>query len=199
MFESILWRIVAALLIVFGLCAGGGVSRTEAAVTPRPYIGIGGLSWEYELEDLEDNFAATGGLVKLGYQLKYLAYELRAGGGGVDQLDFPPIGEVEIKLEHVASLLLKPGIPLGRGPRPPGWIYGIVGISNLKQSYTTAQGTLSESESGLTYGLGISLGVGNFRLFGEWIRYLEETDDNLTTDVDYEFSGYSFGISYLFN
>jgi opacity protein-like surface antigen len=160
----------------------------------RPYVGADALFWDFDADGLS-SFSATGLRLRGGvYFNQYFALEAHAGFGGSDSKTFSDgFGSVgiEVELDRFFSAFLRGTLPLGDRFNA----YGLLGYTDAKASLTVSDGPFSFSESdsdnGLSFGIGADMAVmNNVSLNLDYVRYLDASD--------YEFSGISFGVRYVF-
>jgi opacity protein-like surface antigen len=97
--------------------------------------------------------------------------------------------DVDLELKNAISIFVKGDIDLGEKAN----LYGLIGFTKGKLEATIDENnvSVSEDDSGLSYGFGIEGEVGSgISLSSEYIVYLSEDD--------YDYSGFNFGISKMF-
>ena len=103
----------------------------------------------------------------------------------------PGVGNinVDLELESALSVFLKADLPLS----PTANVYGLVGFTeaSIKAKAVGYPVTVSDSDSGLSYGLGIEFSLAeDIYAGGEYIMYIDESE--------YDYSGINIGITRLF-
>lgn len=107
-------------------------------------------------------------------------------GASSDTVEF--LGtDIEVDIKNALSVFVKADLPLSES----GNFYGLLGFSKGKLEATALGSTLSADDSGLSYGMGIELGLtDNLYFSGEYIMYLSEDD--------YDYNAFNLGIHKLF-
>ena len=161
--------VVAAVMMVLG------VQPSWAGESPKVenYAAVHSLNWA-----VGNNFADGSGLrVTLGHQLsEYLSLEVQAGTGGgrdVTLYTVPTPGNpsspftAEARLKQLLGGYLRVQVPLGERMK----VFGLAGYTSAKPEFEAAPGTttgsgqpldrsgFTESESGMSYGGGVEIGV----------------------------------------
>ncbi|WP_430460985.1 porin family protein [Thalassolituus sp. LLYu03] len=175
------------LFIITGMMLSS-TSMTFADENPG-YIGLGYHMGKYEESGLSD--AEPSALkIEVG---KYLNSNVAIEGQflfglGDDTVDVDGL-DVDLELKNAISIFVKGDIDLGEKAN----LYGLIGFTKGKLEATIDEYdvSVSEDDSGLSYGFGIEGEVADgVSLNGEYIIYLSEDD--------YDYSGFNFGISKRF-
>jgi len=146
-----------------------------------PYFGVGLINWMYDQDDFDDA-EAIGVQFTLGTQLNpNFSIEGRVATGGSDS-----VGTVDVELDNALSIMAKPHTS---GDKLRG--YGLLGFSQGELSADGGGGSLSEDDSGLSYGFGVEFAVAEFGWINfEYATYLE--------DDDYTLDGWTIGTRFEF-
>lgn len=95
--------------------------------------------------------------------------------------------DVEVELKNVLSVFAKGDIPVSESSN----FYGLLGFSKGKLEASALGITVSEDDSGLSYGLGLETEFGDDMYFsGEYVLYISESE--------YDYGGFNFGFHKLF-
>lgn len=122
------------------------------------------------------------------YLEKNVAMEARLGLGLTDDTVTYLGTDIDLEVKNVLSFFVKGDLNLSESAN----IYGLFGFTKGKLEASTSFGLISEDDSGLSYGLGIEAKMSNDLYFsGEYILYISEDD--------YDYNGFNFGITKLFN
>lgn len=97
--------------------------------------------------------------------------------------------DIDLKLENAISLFVKADLPVA----PTAKLYGLIGFTQA-ETKAKARGypvSVSNSDSGLSYGVGVEVGVNNGIYIGaEYIMYINESD--------YDYTGINIGVTRVF-
>ena len=157
----------AVLAMAAWWCAG------SASAQQGTYFGLGYGSVSYDREDAFPTAAPAVLAFKLGREInRNLAFEARAGFGvGDDTVSVLGV-PVDVRIDHYFGLYGKGTLPLSESFS----VYGLIGVIAGK---VTARGfgySASSSDTALSYGLGIDLGVSRHAgLTFEWVELFEGT------------------------
>jgi len=160
------------------------------AVSANEGVKYGGVG--YHLGSYEETGLSSASLT--GLELKFGSYisdtvalegRLTIGTGN-DTISVFGIG-VDIELNNALSLFLKGDIPLS----PTANLYGLIGFTKGKITASVLGFSVSEDDSGLSYGIGAESKLSDDVYFsGEYVFYLSEDT--------YDYEGFNFGIKKLF-
>ena len=107
-------------------------------------------------------------------------------GAGSDTTTYLGV-DVDLKLKQAISVFVKGDMPLS----PTANFYGLLGFTKGKLEASALGTTFSEDDSGLSYGIGAEVMMGNdMYVSGEYVFYLSESD--------YDYTGFNIGISKKF-
>ena len=156
---------------------------SSAAIAEGTYIGAGYHIGTYD----ESGFPkANPDGIKLEVG-KYIAENVAIEGhllfgAGSDTVTF--LGtDVELKLKNALSVFIKGDLPLSESAN----VYGLLGFTKGKLEASALGTTVSENDSGLSYGIGAEAGFGsNIYFSGEYIFYISESD--------YDYTGFNIGL-----
>ncbi len=180
-----------------------GLSSAALAENGQGYFGIGYHHGSYdEIGVPEFNPGAIA--FRAGkYINPAIAFEARLALGITDDsstvnIDVPFVGnvvaDVDLELNTAISVFAKGDIAVS----PFVNVYGLIGFTNAEIEVTATdvnnpanRATISEDDSGLSYGVGIEgeVGRGTY-LLAEYVMFLDEDA--------YEYSGFNFGITKRF-
>lgn len=164
------------------------LSLLAHAEADKAYGGLA-LHWGEYKEDALDDVRPMGLQLKLG---NYLHERLAIEGHytrGISEGSVTEFGvNIDLEVDHILSVFLKADLPLNERAR----MYGLVGMSTGKlkarASIASFSFGVSESDSGLSYGLGIESRntTGNIGFRAEYVVYLSEDD--------YDYNGLNIGL-----
>ena len=179
----------AILIAALTVLSSPSLAQQPGGLDARGYIGGAALLWERD-PDNSSSLDSRAFQFRFGSRLSpYFSLESRFALGGSDS-----INGSEFELDLLGSLLIRPQLPVNDHVA----IYGLFGFSTLRGSLETEEtglfgGTSSNtvSDTDISYGIGIAFAmVENLYLEADYAVYVDESD--------YNFSGTSLGISYLY-
>ncbi len=180
-----------------------GLSSAAFAETGQGYYGIGYHHGSYEEIGIPEFNPGAIAFRAGKYINKAVAFEARLALGITDDsstvtVDIPFYGtvqaDVDLELNTAISVFAKGDIAVS----PFVNIYGLIGFTNGEIEVTVTDvnnpantATISEDDSGMSYGVGIEgeVGRGTY-LVAEYVMFLDEDA--------YEYSGFNFGITKRF-
>jgi len=155
------------------------------------YVGGGGglIRFEDEVAAADSLKDVELGAVELLGGYKYnnaLGLEVRAGTN-VNKRTVTTGGvEREIAIDHYESIYYRPELT-----NPEAKLYGLIGYSQVEQSSATGADEVSDSLSGLSYGIGIGFTINSDSNFNiEYRRLIDESDFEINItgiNIDYRF------------
>lgn len=151
----------------------------------------------YDEDGVSDDAEPTALIGRLGYHAnEYFAVEGRLGIGLSDDSVTVTIpdgfggtvtGDVDVELDRLFGAYAVGYLPLGDAAAA----YGLVGFTNAKATFSANGFSDSDTDSGLSYGIGFDLyPTSAFAVNAEYVQYLDETD--------YDLSALSIGAKFLF-
>ena len=170
-------RLLIAVLLL------GGYSQGSLAVGPGPgvYIGVGAGQVTVELDDAPD-LEPSVLVFRVGKMFdENVGIEGRLGGGtSSDDTDFDLIGfdaSLEVEVENFYGIYGVGRLPLGDSFA----VYGLLGFTSMSIDVSLdspiIEGSASEDESGLSFGVGGSWSPSDRFAFSlEYMSYLDEDD-----------------------
>lgn len=176
-------KIIFALILSTSIL----VSTTSFAETGQSYFGVGYHLGSYD----ETGFpkANLNGLkIKGG---KYISDTVAVEGHytlgmGSDTVTYLGV-DVDIELKYAISAFLKADLPLSETAK----IYGLLGFTKAELEASALGTTITEDDSGLSYGFGVDVNITEDILIGgEYIIYLDESN--------YDYTAFNIGITKLF-
>lgn len=156
---------------------------TSTAMAENTYFGAGYHIGTYD----ESGFpkANPGGIkIEAG---KYIAENVAIEGhllfgAGSDTVTYLGV-DVDVKLKNAISVFVKGDLPVSETAN----LYGLLGFTKGKLEASALGTTISEDDSGLSYGIGAEAGFGNDLYFsGEYVFYISESD--------YDYTGFNIGL-----
>lgn len=171
------FRIIASLLLLWPI---GAVAQGNT------YLGVSSFQWTYD-EDFAEEATATTIRFTIGTELKpNLAMEAQFATGGSDTVfvSIPGVGSgnVEVELDNSFSFMLRPQTS-GENFRA----FGLIGFSQGQITGRSGGVSVSEDDSGLSYGVGAEAAVEESTwITVDYINYLR--------DDAYTFDAFSVGI-----
>lgn len=181
---------VAILVASLALLSTAAQAQSPMGLDARGYIGGAGLLWKLDPDNDSSSLDSRAFQFRFGSRLSpYFSLESRFALGGSDSID-----DLDFELDLLGSLLIRPQLPINEHVA----LYGLFGFSTLRGSVETEEqglfgGTSSSavSDTDISYGIGIAFRmVDNLFLEADYAVYVDESD--------YDFSGTSLGISYLY-
>ena len=176
---------VSAMVLIGGALLSFNASAEEA----RGYFGVGYHLGLYDEDQISD-FTPTGLKFKIG---KYLNKSVAVEANfvfGVEEDRQEILGfDFDLGIKNSLSLFVKGDIDINDS----ALFYGLLGFSKGKLEFDVPDVGVSgaDSDSGLSYGFGIEVGVGSdLYLSGEYVLYMSKDD--------YDYSAFNFGMSVLF-
>jgi len=168
-------RMIVIIATLFG---------ASAAMAANPYAGVyGGVGYHMGSADFSGGptLNPTGLEFKAGkYFMPNVAVEgqILVGTGSDNYFG------VDLKLKHMLSIFVRGDLALS--PTIRG--YGLLGLSSGElEASAPGLGSASQTDSGLSYGIGAEFDLGNsFSITGEYVSYLSVTD--------YDYSGVNIGV-----
>lgn len=145
------------------------------------YAGIDLFNWTYD-EDGFTDFSGTGLRLRAGVSVNdYLSVEAHLASGGSDEkfVTIPNCcsGEVELELDHIISLMLRPQLPVNDRFN----VYGLIGFSQGELTLSGGGGSISDDDSGLSFGAGAEFAVTDRVWLGaDYVNYLSDSDYDAT-------------------
>ena len=163
------------------------VSNFVYAEKGQSYFGLGYHSGDYEADSGRDaDFAGIN--LEFGSYLEHnlaLQGNLVLGTSG-ESIDYKGIF-IDIDLKYMASIFLRGDIPFNSQAR----VYGLLGLSHATLEASAFDKEVSESDPGLSYGLGFEGNLSRDLSVGaEYIFYLKE--DN------FEYNAFNISIRQIF-
>jgi len=170
-------------LVIISVIALGSIS----ANAENAYVGLGYHLGTYD----ESGFPKLNpNAIKLEVG-KYVAQNVAIEGhllfgAGSDTITYLGV-DVDLKLKNAISVFIKGDLPMSDTAN----LYGLLGFTKGKLEASVLGTTFSEDDSGLSYGFGAEVGLGNdLYMSGEYILYISESD--------YDYTGFNIGISKRF-
>ncbi len=164
-----MYKLLITFLVLF-------ISQTSYALQEGSYIGGGLFIVDTNFQGLntEDNITFTGLEAQFGYKHSwYLGGEVRLGLGLIDSsFSTSTLGDVTSNLDHYQAIYYRL-----EKTNEVAKLYFLAGFSSVSVSSDFSGGDTSESESGLSYGVGI--GFLSEDLLWTWnFEYRELLDDD---------------------
>jgi len=177
-------------LFVTALLATAGIANAGHTVHDHGLIFGGAVQLGNYSEDGYDSVAPVGGLINLERPLTSLLSVRGDFAFGLES-DSVEVGTVEVdfSLERMFSGFLKFNADVTDSVQ----LYGLIGVSKgeFRMELTDSDTSTSDSDAGLSYGLGAAFGLGDgVMLTGEYISYLSEDT--------YDYSGINIGLAKRF-
>ena len=152
------------------------ISQTSTALQEGAYVGGGGIFVETNFQglDTQDNINFSGFELQGGYKYDwYLGGEFRLGFGLFDDtFQSAEFGEVTSSLDNYQAIYYRL-----ETTNEIAKLYFLAGFARVAVSSDFASGDQNESESGLSYGVGV--GFLSENLLWTWnFEYRELLDDN---------------------
>ncbi len=163
------------------------LALTFAAISPlafaNGYVGGSYSFFDYAADDLGSDLSIGALSVNGGYQFhEYLAVEGRVGVGiGDDTLD-----GATLEMDHYLGAYVKAGMPIHNF-----YPYALLGMTYMELTVSGAEGSFSDSESDLSYGIGLDYYLNNqISLNAEYANMYDK--DGVKID------GFTIGAAYHF-
>jgi len=163
----------------------------------QPYLGAG--LGAFNLDAGLGSDTAFGGFGTVGANLnEYLAVEVRVGASA-DATVTTPVGAglltTTSSIDWFVSYLAKPQFPLTGNLN----VYGLIGATTLKTSFTTLGSSLTNTSTGFSFGGGLEYKLTDqVSIGGEWVQYASDADLNSPTFPGLDVWGASATIRYQF-
>ncbi len=147
-----------------------------------------GMGYHLGTYDGGSGFKANPNAIKLE-ATKYLADNVAIEGhllfgSGSDTISGT---DADLKLKNAMSVFIKGDLPLSDSAN----LYGLLGFSQGKLEMSVPGGTMSDDDSGLSYGFGVEVAIANdLYISGEYILYISESD--------YDYTGFNIGLAKKF-
>jgi opacity protein-like surface antigen len=178
-------KIILAMCGASLIVAAAGASAEK--LTEGFYLGGGYTAATYSESGFPD--ADLGALfIRGGYQINdYVASEIRIGDGVEDDTVHVFGESVKVKAKEFYGIYLKAGIPTDVGLYP----YAIAGGTHLKMEASVPGYSTSDSDSDISYGLGVDYWFNKSLSAG--LEYMKLYDKDST-----EVTGVTLGLNYKF-
>lgn len=176
-------KLVAAVCMI----SMGVASHASLASENQGSLGVVYHMGTYSETGIPDaNLSALG--IRFGKQFSENAsFEAHLGIGMADDTVYVSGFDVDVELDNVISLFIKGDIPLSSAAK----VYGLLGFTKGEITATAMGFSFSESDSGLSYGLGAEAEIGNdLSIVGDYIFYLDESE--------YDYAGFNIGFKKRF-
>ncbi|GAA4902091.1 porin family protein [Ferrimonas pelagia] len=166
--EDKMKRTALAVPLLAILCAPASLAKTG-------HFYAGGHVNYTQFKTINGDLQPLAATAQVGYQFnEYLGTELRAGAG----VNSDDEASLEAKIKDHYGLYITAGTPLSDWSR----LYAITGFSSIKAELHVPNERLSHSESGLSYGAGVSFSATKqFKVHIEYLQLLDRTDFDIRT------------------
>lgn len=143
------------------------------------YAGVNYALLKFSPDDVSTDIEPTALVGRLGhFVLDQIAIEGRLGLGATDDSIHDNGNEVTVEMDRLAGLYATGHVPLGEQAS----VYALVGYTQVKVSSSSAFGSVSDTDSGFTWGFGADIYASpQFAINAEYTRYLDETGYSFST------------------